>query len=270
MLTMTNAVAASPVTQSARRPFAEPRLVTDRQQCHFYHSLDLPNGELTGVWDLRGRIEDYIGHVDIAGKSVIDVGTASGFLTFEMERLGGRLTSFDAESSADIAYVPVKGDRYVTDHQGWCQETDAFLGRLKNGYWFAHRELGSRAQALYGNIYELGSYGHRFDVAVIAQVLVHLKDPVNALAAVASVCDDTLIITEGTIDSPAPDARLCARAATNGPGYMWWQCSVPFYREVLAMQGFEVVSATPGTYTCYDAYCPGENWLTTIVARRVK
>ncbi len=231
--------------------------------------MDLPSGQVRGGWDLRGRIREYIGHADVAGRSVLDVGCASGFLTFEMEKLGGRVTSFDAESSANIAFVPVHDQQWVTDRPRWRQDADVFLDRLKNGYWFAHGELQSRAQALYGDIYELGSYGHSFDVAVIAQVLVHLKDPVNALAAVASVCRDTLVVTEGMSNSPLADARLCARAAAGGPGYMWWQCSVPFYKEVLEMQNFEIQTVTKGRYVCLDAsYCPGENELTTIVATR--
>jgi SAM-dependent methyltransferase len=251
------------------RPFATPRQVLDRRSCHFYHSMDLPSGEVNGGWDLRGRIREYIGHADIAGRTVVDVGTASGFLTFEMERLGGRMTSFDAESSANISFVPVHDQQWITDRATWASDADVFLERLKNGYWFAHRDLASRARVIYGDVYQLGTYGHTFDVAVIAQVLVHLKDPVNALAAVASICKDTLVITEGMSDSQIPDLRLCARAASSGPGYMWWQASIPFYREVLAMQNFEIQTITTGSYICLDAsYCPGENQLTTIVAKR--
>jgi hypothetical protein len=36
---------------------------------HWYHSMDLPGiGPVEGAWDLRGRFDDYIGHVDLAGK----------------------------------------------------------------------------------------------------------------------------------------------------------------------------------------------------------
>lgn len=250
------------------RAWAEHRAISDKAQCYFYHTIDLPGGTITGEWDLRGRIQDYIGHVPVSGTSVLDVGTASGFLSFEMEKLGAQVVSFDAESCADIAFVPVFDAIHVTDPERWCRETDAFLERLKNSYWFCRRELGSRTEALYGDVYRLHTYGHEFDTAVVGQILVHLKDPVNALASVARVCRNTLVITEGTIDSPHPDARLFARAASKGPGYMWWMCSLAFYREVLAMQNFEIVQVTKNGFRCLAPQSPGDIELTTIVAHR--
>ena len=257
-----------PEAPIGHRPFAEPRVVLDPKQCHFYHTIDLPGGTVKGPWDMRGRFRDYVGGVDVAGKSVIDVGTASGFLSWELEKAGADVVSFDAGSADDIAFVPIYNQRHVTDRAGWNADTAAFIDRLKNSYWFAHRQLGSRSRALYGNIYELDTYGHHFDVAVIGQVLVHLKDPVNAIAAVARVCGETLVITEGTIDSTTPEMRLCAQAAHGGPGYMWWLCSVPFYREVLTMQGFEIVRVTQDTFSCESSHCTGQIPLTTIIARR--
>jgi hypothetical protein len=251
-----------------RREFAAPKVVTDPKQCVFYHTMDLPDSAVKGHWDLRGRLFDYIGGLTVSGKSVIDVGTASGFLTWELEKAGADVVSFDAGDATDIAFVPIHDQRHVTDRDAWKRDNDVFLDRLKNSYWFAHRQLRSRSRALYGNIYELDTYGHQFDIAVMGQILVHLKDPVNAIAAVARVCRETLVITEGTIDSPQPDMRLCARASSGGPGYMWWLCSVPFYREVLAMQGFEVTGVTTASFSCEAAYCTGDIPLTTIVATR--
>jgi hypothetical protein len=267
MTTLSSAAVLDSVS-IAPRPFADRRLVMDEEKCRFYHTMDLPSGHVTGDWDLRGRVHEYIGGVDVAGRSVLDVGTASGYLTFEMEKMGGRIVSFDAESARDINFVPVHDQVHITDYSTWARDADAFLDRLKNSYWYTHRELGSHSEALYGNIYSVAEYGHSFDVAVLGQILVHLKDPVGALAAVAAVCKDTLIITEGTVDSPHPDMRLCARATAGGPGYMWWLCSVPFYREVLGMQNFEITQVTKRPFRCDRAPWTGDIELTTIVARR--
>jgi hypothetical protein len=52
-----------------------------RSECLFYHSMDFPDGEsVAGVWDIRGQFDQYIGNYPISGKTVLDVGTASGFL----------------------------------------------------------------------------------------------------------------------------------------------------------------------------------------------
>ena len=68
--------------------YVEPWPVRDPQDCHWYHTIDPPSGSVTGEWDLRNRFDDYVGHVDLSGKRVLDIGTASGFLTWEAERRG--------------------------------------------------------------------------------------------------------------------------------------------------------------------------------------
>ena len=80
-----------------------PRL----DECTWYHSMDLPGiGEVVGAWDLRGRFDDYVGHVALGGKSVLDVGTANGFLSFEAEKRGATVTSFDADRPERLEFQP--------------------------------------------------------------------------------------------------------------------------------------------------------------------
>ena len=77
--------------------FATARIVNNLEDCFFYHTMDLPGlGVVPGQWDLRGRFEEYTGGVEFEGKSVLDVGTATGFLSFEAEHKGAaRVVSFD-------------------------------------------------------------------------------------------------------------------------------------------------------------------------------
>src|SRR5213078_133228 len=81
-------------------------------ECWFYHVMDLPEVGIVnhpGSWDLRGRFDEYIGHTPVAGKTLLDVGTASGFLTFEAERRGATVTSFDV-SSGDVIHLDPGND----------------------------------------------------------------------------------------------------------------------------------------------------------------
>ncbi|HKR00197.1 MAG TPA: hypothetical protein VJT09_05960, partial [Pyrinomonadaceae bacterium] len=89
---------------------AEPRFVENLDDCFFYHTMDLPGlGLVHGHWDLRGRFDDYIGGVSVAGKSVLDVGAATGFLSFEAERRGARrVLSFDMNDVRQQAFLPFK------------------------------------------------------------------------------------------------------------------------------------------------------------------
>src|SRR6266404_270300 len=90
--------------------YAGPMHVADIRECYFYHVMDLPHvGTVGGAWDLRGRFDEYIGHADLAGKSVLDVGTAAGFLTFEAEKRGARVVSFDMDDKRRQHFLPYKG-----------------------------------------------------------------------------------------------------------------------------------------------------------------
>jgi hypothetical protein len=255
---------------TAQRPFIDPPARIAKEDCEFYHWLDLPSETVSGQWDLRGRIGDYLGNTSVKGRSIIDVGTASGFLTFEMEKHGAEVVSFDAASAKDIAFIPLYGHPYVTNHSEWCLTTDAYLSRLKNSYWYAHRALQSNSKVIYGNVYDIDTYGYTFDIAVIGQILIHLRDPVTALAAVSRLCRDVLIIAEGTHESSDTVGKMYARHTAGGPPYIWWQLSIPLYKELLAMFGFEIEQVTKNSYPCVHEYVTGSVSVTTIVARRTK
>src|SRR4249920_1356812 len=67
----------------------EPWPLPRREDCFFYHDLDLPGGTtIGGHWDIRGHFDQYIGNQTLNGKKVLDVGTASGFLAFGAEQGG--------------------------------------------------------------------------------------------------------------------------------------------------------------------------------------
>ncbi|MGH9967680.1 MAG: class I SAM-dependent methyltransferase, partial [Pyrinomonadaceae bacterium] len=74
--------------------FAEPRLVTSTDDCLFYHTLDVPGyGTIPGFWDIRGNESEYLGGVDFTGTRVLEIGPASGQLSFFMERAGAEVVS---------------------------------------------------------------------------------------------------------------------------------------------------------------------------------
>jgi len=61
-------------------------------ECHFYHTMDFGSGEIHhGAWDLRGGEREYLGFVDLAGQRVLELGPATGYLSFYMEALLSKL-----------------------------------------------------------------------------------------------------------------------------------------------------------------------------------
>jgi hypothetical protein len=225
-----------------------------QSECEFYHSIDLPNvGHIPGAWDLRGRFGDYVAHTPVTGRTFLDVGTATGFLSFEAERHGAIVTSFDADGPE--RYEHVTGDD---------SHNPTRFRRLRNGYAFSHSKLGSRAKLTLGDIYSMSESVVPHDVVLVGQILVHLRDPFLALQQAAKATKDTLIITEGSFESDQPlQVFLGAQSY-----YSWWHLSTGLYKTYLSMLGFDVVSVTKGQFTCLQDM-PGQVDLWTFVARRV-
>jgi hypothetical protein len=246
------------------------RRVTDLDACAFYHSIELPSyGLQLGEWDLRGRFDDYTAGIPLTGRTVLDVGTATGFLTFEAEKRGAFVTSFDASSVDEFHQLPIQTADFVRDHDRWRSTMGAWLERTKNGYWLSHRDLGSRARCIYGNVYEIdpASTGTH-DVVIVGQILIHLRDALTALSAAASVCSDTIVITEGSFDNDTPIAALAGRANKPEIAYAWYQYSHGWYREVLAMLGFDGINITTDSYSCRQDDHAEQIELATIVGTR--
>ena len=198
------------------------------------------------------------------GRRVLDVGCASGFLSFEMEKRGAEVVSFDAESATDMDRLPFAKSLYSTNRKRWEDEFNEIIDSVKRSYWFAHERIGSNAKVFYGDIYNLPEELGSFDVAVIGQILVHLSDPVSAIGSVGRICSDTLVITERMLDTEQPIMKLCANP-DKGPDWAWWHLSVGLYRSVLKMMGFGIVKVSEATY---DSKHLGPTKLHTIVAKR--
>ena len=228
--------------------------MVSQSECEFYHSIDLPRaGSIVGHWDLRGRFADYIAHTPIKGRTFLDVGTATGFLSFEAEKCGAFVTSFDADGPERYQYAA-----------GYTNNDSDYFRRLRNGYAFAHEQLGSKANLVLGDIYSVSQSVAPHDVVLVGQILVHLRDPLLALQQAAEASKDVLVITEGSFESESPVSIFLGDKSP----YSWWHLSTGLYRAYLGMLGFDITSATRGRFTCRHKDSPGEVELWTFVAKR--
>jgi hypothetical protein len=162
--------------------------------------MDLPgHGVVGGQWDLRGREEDYLGGVSLQGKRVLELGTASGHLCRYMESQGADVVGFDLPAGELWNLVPFVG----FDLDAYKPVVNQKIERLKNGWWFAHQLLGSRAKVVYGNIYDIPESIGPVDVATFGAILLHLRDPFQALHSALRLTRETAIVTEVHPDQPA-------------------------------------------------------------------
>ncbi len=199
---------------AARAPsasvFAPPRLVTRLEDCEFYHTMDLPGyGTVRGAWDLRGHADAYLGGVELRGKRVLELGTASGFLCREMEARGAEVVGYDLSEDFDGDLVPFPRPNAAAD----AAARRGFVRRLNNGWWLAHRACKSAARVAYGSVYDVPAGIGTVDVATFGSILLHLRDPYRALESACRLVRDTVVVTEhpvhwGRYPSPPADPAL--------------------------------------------------------------
>lgn len=223
------------------------------EDCHFYHTMDVPgHGVVRGEWDLRGREMDYLGNVDVSGKRVLELGTASGHLCFWMERMGASVSALDLSGDQEWDIVPYQGldpGRRIADRQ-------RHIERLNNAFWLAHEAFGSKARVLYGSVYDMPEDAGWFDIATMGSILLHLRDPFLALQRVSDHVGETIIVTDML---PGLKCRLFDRlggalgirslqflpdSRRREPIDTWWRLSPGLIAEFLGIAGFPDIRVT--------------------------
>ena len=223
--------------------YVAPREIEQLADCAFYHFMDLPGvGTVGDHWDLRPTIDDYLGHFDFAGKRVLDVGAASGFLTFEMEKRGADVVSFDIPDGGQWNYVPFAQPGF--DAAKLVNDLRSHVDRIKNAYWYAHRALGSRARVYYGDIYDIPQALGSVDVALFGMVLPHLRDPFKALASGARLSREWVIVVRQGTTSADPVMHFMPDPRTLADPISWWFMSEGCVERMLEVLGFKLWAKT--------------------------
>jgi SAM-dependent methyltransferase len=200
---------------TGQAPYAAPRVVTRLEDCFFYHTIEVPGyGLVEGPWDLRAAIGDYLGHVPLGGKRVLELGTASGFVCFHMEREGADVVAYDlSPEHAHLQNVVVFPD---DDLRRMAAEYSSLIHLVNNGWWLCHRAFQSSARVVYGDVYDVPGAIGTVDVAMFGCILLHLRDPFLALASALRMVRETVIVTEPfwmpPLKLPPPAPRLPAVA----------------------------------------------------------
>jgi hypothetical protein len=212
------------------------------EDCHFYHTLELGGGEVVeGAWDIRGNERNYLGHVAYDGLKVLEFGPASGYLSFWMESQGADVTIFDLPEGHPQDLLPLP----ARDRQREPAPGDADHGTVPNSWWYAHRKRGSRAKAVYGNIYHLPGDIGRHDVSTFGSILLHLGNPFAALEQAARVTDKALVVTEALPEVIFGDERNSFVEFNPGdePENLvnWWLFSPGAIAKMLKVLGFPEV-----------------------------
>jgi tRNA (mo5U34)-methyltransferase len=205
----------------------------------WYHTIELRPGVASpGAFDLRG-IRSRLPWVDVEGLRCLDVGTFDGFWAFEMERRGAKeVIAIDVDDPSKYDWPEI-----LSPHR---------LGRIIESYdhgptgerfEFARSALGSRVERVSCSIYDLDpDVLGRFDLVFCSSLLLHLRDPMAALAALRGMCSGHLMTNDPidlvqTLWNPRrPVARFDGKQRLE-----WWTPNATAQVRMLESAGFEVV-----------------------------
>jgi SAM-dependent methyltransferase len=237
----------------ASRLYVEPRLVTNLNDCYFYHTMEVPGyGLVEGEWDLRDGVREYLGNVDFRGKRVLELGTASGFVCFHMERNGAEVVAYDLSDKQAWDVVPFH--RYEYDE--FLRRRREHLRKTNNAFWLCHRAYNSQSKVVYGDVYSIPQDIGVVDICTCCSILLHVRDPFLALQQALRLTRETVIVTEpaGIVSIPRPLSayrRLLPRALRGSPMHFlpdwrttepketWWRLSPELIQSFIGTLGFE-------------------------------
>jgi tRNA (mo5U34)-methyltransferase len=223
-----------------------------------------------GLFDLR-PILDRLPWPDVRGKRCLDVGTSDGFLAFELERRG----------AAEVVATDISGH----EHWDWELHLDrlgpeylrAVSGEaMGRGFEVARELRGSAVKREQISVYELtpAALGS-FDVVVCGSLLLHLRDPLRALAAIRSVCASRLLCTNQVdlIRSLTHPRKPLVRLDGTSGITQWWLPNAEAHRQMLRAAGFEI-ERDSGLYAvpfgpAHEPRSRRPRWLATGLARRL-
>jgi tRNA (mo5U34)-methyltransferase len=205
------------------------------EQKLWYHTLDLAPGVTTPGWfDLRPIVE-LMPWPDVRGKRCLDVGTYDGFLAFELERRGAaEVVATDIESHEGWDWLPRVADLGPA-------QLAIIAGEKGRGFEIAAAALESRVDRRFISIYDLSpaSVG-TFDVVVCGSLMLHLRDPFRALAAIRSVCAGQFLSAEQIDVQLSILERRRGTFHLRGQDGQWLIPSRRGHREMLQVAGFDI------------------------------
>jgi len=179
-----------------------------------YHQLDFGNGlVMSGDYDMYRYVRFYHLPPVLAGKTVLDIGTASGYFALECARRGAAVTAIDVYDR------PLLND---------------LLPLLQADIRYVRK-----------SIYELDEAFGQFDVVICGSLLLHLPDPLGAIQRIRRVCAGRAIISttcpEESASTSRPVCEFLGLKATDGDYWFYWSLGMVALRSMLLAAGFSRV-----------------------------
>jgi O-methyltransferase len=213
------------------------------EDCEFYHTIELPgHGLVVGPWDLRGREDAYTGHVDFSGRSVLEVGPASGGLTAYMEGRGGKITCFETAAEYGIDMLPISTVDIAAAKHDW----DVSTKRVNNAWHYTKRLLNLAAEIQYGNVNFDHDVVDQFDISILGAILLMCKSPLSVVRRACLSTRSTVIVTDlypSDLDIEG-DSLMRFNPSRGTSVIAWWALSPGSVISMLQLHGFTQFTTT--------------------------
>jgi tRNA (mo5U34)-methyltransferase len=206
----------------------------------WYHTIELPSGVITpGEYDTRRAIAKIPFPASLAGMRCLDVGTHDGFWAFEMERRG----------AAEVLAIDLDDPRQMDISEPgivWSEAILAERNARRGAFDCAHRALRSQVQRRDLSVYSLAKQEvGEFDFAFIGTLLLHLREPIQALTAIRKVLAPgaRLLVNDGvSLSMSLLHPRRPVHTLTLFPARpYWWLPNAQGLRRYVEKAGFERV-----------------------------
>lgn len=247
--------------------YAHPAVaaIPDIRLYHWYHTVDLGNGLVTpGQYDYRATVSEFPFPEDMRGLTLLEVGSATGFFSFEAEKRGAAVTSVELPSFHQLDRFPGQSQTRLLRRLAQMRTPDApletdplvamssgqtYFYHLDGPFQFCYRQLNSKVDRVYSTIYDLKQSaisGKTFDYVLLGDVLVHLFNPVEALAVAASFTHGKLIVSQLLPDVATEEPILHYVGGENldQDDLCWFLPNLPFFQQFSRKLGFRSLEET--------------------------
>lgn len=157
-----------------------------------------------------------------------------------MERRGARsVTALELGPDDEWDIVPIGG---VADRSAADGKRRSIAGTLR-ALEYTKEQLGSKVEVVRGTVYDAPKVVGPVNIALMGNILQHLRDPFLAIERVASLVTERIIIAETLwVDEDwflkSASLRLIPRKETPDVDHSWYQVSPPWVGEILKLLGF--------------------------------
>ena len=182
-----------------------------------YHKFDVgSNLVIDGIYDMTKYLHHYGIPEDLTGKTVLDIGTSTGFFAFQCAPRNAQVTAIDL------------GDGGLFN----------IIGEL----------LGLDVRYVQKSVYEFDSTFGQFDLVVCGALLLHLRDIFGAIERIRSVCQGEAGIATATMDDGQfDDKAYCEFIGSKtidkaGEYWVYWCLNATALEKMLLAAGFSKAS----------------------------